>query len=205
MYMTILFFALEGFTVPNFFEFIYYYSVNEKKMSQLEWGLGMVMITIAIMVMIGIYATFLKDKEPRTLILLSILFFFTSALCQQIFVAGYYKHLQLDQYFFLILGVMFPLGFGIAITHLVPLAVLGKITPSHVEATIFAFATSVIKGSRSIGGFCFASLLNYLFIGMTATDLKKLYIALFMMMGFRLLVLTYIWMIPTLAEVKKVQ
>ena len=55
---------------------------------------------------------------------------------------------------------MCPLGFGIAITHLVPQAVLGKITPSHVEATVFAFTTSVIKGSRSIGGFCFAALLN---------------------------------------------
>jgi hypothetical protein len=82
MYMTILFFAIEGFTVPNFFEFIYYYSVNEKKMSQLEWGLGMVAITIAIMVMIGIYAAFLKDKEPRNLIMISIFLFFTSALCQ---------------------------------------------------------------------------------------------------------------------------
>jgi len=50
-------------------------------MSQLEWGLGMVMITLAIMMMIGIYAAFLKDKEPRTLIMLSVLFFFTSALC----------------------------------------------------------------------------------------------------------------------------
>lgn len=82
---------------------------------------------------------------------------------------------------------------------------LGKITPSHVEATVFAFTTSVIKGSRSIGGFCFAALLNDLFIGMTANDLKKLYIALFMMMGFRLLVLSYLWMLPTLEEFKEVQ
>jgi hypothetical protein len=66
----------------------------------------------------------------------------------------------MDTSFFLIIGVMCPLGFGIAITHLVPQAVLGKITPSHVEATVFAFTTSVIKGSRSIGGFCFAALLN---------------------------------------------
>ena len=28
IYMTILFFAIEGFTVPNFFEFIYFYAVN---------------------------------------------------------------------------------------------------------------------------------------------------------------------------------
>ena len=82
---------------------------------------------------------------------------------------------------------------------------LGKITPSHVEATVFAFTTSVIKGSRSIGGFCFATLLNDLFIGMTANELKKLYVALFMMMGFRLLVLCYIQMLPTLDDVKEVQ
>jgi hypothetical protein len=40
---------------------------------------------------------------------------------------------------------------------------------------------------------------------MTATDLKKLYIALFMMMGFRLLVISYVWMLPTLDEFKEVQ
>lgn len=33
MYMTILFFGLEGLMVPNFLEYIYYYSINELKMS----------------------------------------------------------------------------------------------------------------------------------------------------------------------------
>ena len=29
MYMTMLFFVVEGFTVPHFFEFFYYYAMNE--------------------------------------------------------------------------------------------------------------------------------------------------------------------------------
>jgi hypothetical protein len=33
MYLTILFFGIEGMMVPNFLEFIYYYSINELKMS----------------------------------------------------------------------------------------------------------------------------------------------------------------------------
>lgn len=80
MYMTILFFAIEGFTVPNFFEFIYYFAINEAKMSQMEWGICMVMINVSIMIMIGVYAGFLKDKEPRSLIKLSICLFLLSAI-----------------------------------------------------------------------------------------------------------------------------
>ena len=33
-YMALLFFTIEGFTVPNFFEFVYYYATNEAKMTQ---------------------------------------------------------------------------------------------------------------------------------------------------------------------------
>ena len=92
-------------------------------------------------------------------------------------------------------------GFGMALGLLVPSAILAKITPSHVEATVFAFSTSVIKGSRQLGGYSFAVLLNNLFIGMTSTDLKDLYKAILMTILFRLLVLTYIFMIPTQKEI----
>lgn len=120
MYLTILFFAVEGFTVPNFFEFIYYFAVNEAKMSQMEWGLCMVMVNISIMAMIGIYAGFLKGKEPRSLIKLSVFLFLLSAISQQFFVAGYYRDVAVNHNLFLAVGVMCPLGFAIALTHIVP-------------------------------------------------------------------------------------
>lgn len=60
MHMTILFFAIEGFTVPNFFEFVYYYAMNELKMSQLEWGLFMVCISISIILGVMVYSKYLR-------------------------------------------------------------------------------------------------------------------------------------------------
>lgn len=89
--------------------------------------------------------------------------------------------------------------------HLVPLALFAKVTPSHVEATVFAFVTSIIKGSRAVGGVCFAAFLNNMFIGMTATNQKRIDEAIYMQVFFRLLVFTYIGMVPTLSDIKEVQ
>ena len=35
MYMTLLYVVIEGFTVPNFFEFMYYFATNEVGMTQI--------------------------------------------------------------------------------------------------------------------------------------------------------------------------
>jgi hypothetical protein len=65
MYLTILFFAIEGFTIPNFNEFFYYYATGELGIDQLTWGLFIVIFTISITVGVMIYSKFLKDCEPR--------------------------------------------------------------------------------------------------------------------------------------------
>ena len=88
--MALLFFAIEGFTVPNFFEFVYYYAMNEAHMTQTEWGYSMVGTSISFLVTIVIYANFLNGREPRHLIALCLVFFFLSAIFQLTFVKGYY-------------------------------------------------------------------------------------------------------------------
>jgi hypothetical protein len=65
MYLTILFFAIEGFTIPKFNEFFYYYATGELGIDQLTWGLFIVIFTISITVGVMIYSKFLKDCEPR--------------------------------------------------------------------------------------------------------------------------------------------
>jgi Na+/melibiose symporter-like transporter len=203
MYMTILFFALEGLTVPNFFEFIYYYAINVMKVSQLEWGVSMVATHLAGLVMILVFAWKLKEKEPKSLIKLSVIFYLISAVLNLAFIDGVYGYFNMTAQEFLI---VFPfVGMAMALSHIVPMTIIAKITPSHVEATVFAFSTSIIKGSRNVGGYCFAVILNKLFFGMTATDQSNLTKAMLVAMCFRAFVLTYLWMLPTRSEVKEVQ
>lgn len=80
MYLTILFFGIEGMMVPNFLEFIYYYSINELKMSQFEWGALLCCITVYIIFSVMIYSKFLRPIEPRTLVATMIFCFLFSAI-----------------------------------------------------------------------------------------------------------------------------
>jgi predicted MFS family arabinose efflux permease len=205
MYMTILFFAIEGFTVPNFFEFIYYFAMNELKMSQIEWGMLMVTTTVSIIISTMIYSKFLRREEPRLLIKIMIACFMIAAFFNFCFITDVYLMFKVNRSIFLALFVFVPHGAGMAFGHNVPSVILAKITPSHVETTVFAFSTSVIKGSRQFGGFFFAILLNKYFIGMTSNNLKDLDKAILISVFFRLITFTYINMLPTLEQVTAVQ
>ena len=154
--------------------------------------------------MVFVYSAFFKDTEARKLIILSIFFFLGAAAFQLLFVTGDYKTMSKIQMFSLLGLQAIMKGFGMSLGHMVVLAILGKITPSHVEATVFAFTSSVIRGSRSIGGYVFASILNHAFIKMTATNQSKLWIAIVVTAGFRLINLTYVWMLPKTQEIKEV-
>ena len=165
----------------------------------------MVQITFSIICSVMIYSKYLRQKEPRHLIAGMIICFLLATFFQLMFITGYYAHLGLNRTIFLALFMMPPFGAGMALGILVPQAILGKITPSHVEATVFAFATSVIKGTRGLGGYFNAVLLNRYFIGMTATNLKDLYKAILITLVLRILVFTYLRMLPTNAAVEEVQ
>jgi hypothetical protein len=117
------------------------------------------------------------------------------------FVTGAYAILGINRDAWIALFMMPTHGFAMGLGALVPLSLLGKITPSHVEATVFAFATSIIKGARGLGGYFNAVLLNKIFIGMTATNLKDLYKALLLTCLMRILVFAFLRMVPTNAQV----
>lgn len=148
-----------------------------------------------------IYSKYLRPMEPRFLVSVMIFCFLFSAIFQLMFVTGTYEIFGINRDAWIALFMMPTHGFAMGLGALVPLSVLGKITPSHVEATVFAFATSVIKGTRGLGGYFNAVLLNKMFIGMTATNLKDLYKAILLTILMRVLVFTILRMVPTNAQV----
>jgi len=197
MYMTILFFAIEGCTIPNFAEFTYYYATSELGIDQLTWGLYIVMFTISITVGVMVYSKYMKDYEPRQMIKLSLVLNFASSVALLVFVKRGYEQIGLSAEQWMLLFMQPPVGLGIAIAILVPNALLAKITPSHVEATVFAFATSIMRASRQLGGSMMGVFVNDAFIGMTSKNLKDIDKAIIISCICRLLPLTYVFMIPT--------
>jgi hypothetical protein len=204
MYLTILFFALEGFTVPHFNEYLYYYATNELKINQFEWGLLIVSVVVSITLGIMVYSKYLKEYEPRTLICVGLLLSFMNSFFGLMLVYKYYEYLGISVELFMLVFMQPPIGISIAIAILVPHALMAKITPSHVEATVYAFATSILRGSRQLGGSLMGVLWNYLFIGMTTKNLKNMDKAIMIAMFCKLIPLTYIKMIPTLDQVRSV-
>jgi Na+/melibiose symporter-like transporter len=91
MHMTLLFVVLEGCSVPNFLEFIYYFATNEVGMSQIEWGLSILLVFVGILGMVVIYSKFFRDAEPRRVVVYSIGCFLVACALQLMFVTSDYK------------------------------------------------------------------------------------------------------------------
>jgi hypothetical protein len=164
----------------------------------------MVTTTVSIIFTTLIYSKFLGQEEPRLLIKIMIGCFIIAAFFNFCFITDIYMLLKVNRNIFLAFFIFVPHGGGMAFAHNVPSVILAKITPSHVETTVFAFSTSVIKGSRQFGGFFFAIFLNRYFIGMTSNNLKDLDKAILISVLFRLISLTYLNMLPTLEQVTTV-
>lgn len=52
------------------------------------------------------------------------------------------------------------------------MALFAKITPRHIEATVFAFLTGVFNFCNTVLGPMMGSLYNYLFVGVSNSDMS---------------------------------
>jgi hypothetical protein len=157
----------------------------------------------ACMMSVGVllYNIWLKGMETRTLLSIALIVqaigsFFNIALTLK-----WYENLGLSPFVFLFMtsSTMMPLTMCLFIIP--PCVLIAKISPSHVEATVFSFSISVINGCTFFVARMMGVLINNLFFDITAdnlTDLYKLYI--WEVCG-ALFCLLYIRLIPTSEEV----
>ena len=93
------------------------------------------------------------------------------------------------------------MGFG----FLIPYVLISKITPSHVEATVFAFAASIINSTFGLGR-TMATLWNKLCrFHVDAEDMDNLPKLLVLQICLILVTLLFVPLIPSWDAVKKVQ
>jgi len=55
------------------------------------------------------------------------------------------------------------------------MVLFAKITPAHVEATMFAFLCSVTNAANSFPGRILGALINKWFVGVTTEDMSSLW------------------------------
>ena len=97
---------------------------------------GSVFKTVGILV----YSIFLRKTETRTLVLISLFVMAFAAIFDIALTLKWYEKLGIKPFTFLFFTTssLFPLILGLFIIP--PFVLIAKITPSHVEATVFAFS-----------------------------------------------------------------
>ncbi len=152
-----------------------------------------------------IYSTCLKGFETRTLLAITLCIQAIGSFFNIGLTLKWYTSMGLSPYAFCFMtsSTIFPLTMGLFI--IAPSVLIAKISPTHVEATVFSFSISVINGCIFMLARFMGVLINSLFFDIgteNLTDLYKLYI--WELCG-ALFCLLYIKLIPTSEEVAEVQ
>ena len=201
----LLFYLLFGLFRANFTDYLYYFKLDVIQLTQFQYALlalvGSVLTTAGIM----IYSIFLRKKETRTLVVISILVMAVACVFDLALTLKWYEKLGIKPFTFLFFtsSTLFPLIIGLFIIP--PFVLIAKISPTHVEATIFAFSASVINGCLFFVPRMMGLLWNKLFFHVDAENLDNLYKCYLLELVGILLLLPFVKLIPRWEEVEEVQ
>ena len=152
-----------------------------------------------------IYSVFMREFETRTLVTIALVVTLISSFANVALTLQWYEQLGMSAFTFIFFtsSTLFPLILGLFVIP--PFVLVAKISPTHVEATIFSFSASLINGcifflSRMMGVFW-----NNVLFKVEAEDLDNLYKLYLFEMCMMLICLCYIPLLPTWAEVEEVQ
>ena len=194
-----------GLTCPNFNEWLYYFNLEVANLTQFQYSILSLIGAILLSVGVAVYSIWLKEVETRTLMTIALCVkgigsFFNVALTLK-----WYESLGLSPYTFLFMtsSTLLPLTMGLFIIP--PFVLIAKITPSHVEATVFSFSASVINGCMYVLARMMGVLINSLIFNITSDNLDDLYKLYIWEVCGAIVCLCYIPLIPTWEEVGIVQ
>ena len=159
---------------------------------------GSVMLTIAVI----IYQRFMKEWETRTIVTLTIFLMALNALSSLALTLRWNIALGISDITFTIFTstTFFPMVMAFYIIP--PFVLIAKITPAHVEATIFSFAASLINAGIHFLGKYMGLAWNKAFFGISTENLEDLWKLCLLEMCCALLCLAYIPLLPTWDEVR---
>jgi len=176
IYRTILFVLLAGFTCPSFGSMFYYFNLNVVKFD---------ISTISLLTVVGyasllggtmIYNRYFKEKEIRTLIKYSIVVSYFGGIFGLIFVLRLNVLIGINDVIFIIFTSVITDTLALAFSNMPLLVLFAKVTPPHIEATVFAFLTSVSNFSNTVMSPLMGAIINDFFVGVTLDNLEDFYL-----------------------------
>lgn len=204
MHRSLLYFLLFGLTVPHFGDFMYYFKTEVLGFSQMTYSLITLIGACSLLFGVILYHKFFSHLETRSLYKVSIAIHMIATLFDLILVLRWNLKVGIPDIWWIIfssssLGTL-QFAFGV----LPAMVLFSKITPAHVEATMFAFTSSVISIvfplSKLIG-----ALWNSLIFHVTFTNLEELYKLYLLQLLTLCLPFFYLGLIPSWAEIRIIQ
>jgi len=204
MQRSLLYFILFGLTVPNFSEFMYYFKTEVLGFSQMTYSLITLIGACSLLFGVILYQKFFSHLETRTLYRASIAIHMIAVVFDIILVLRWNLKIGIPDIWWIVLsssslGTLF-FAFGV----LPGMVLFSKITPAHVEATMFAFTSTVISIgfplSKLIG-----ALWNSLLFDVTYNNLQDLYKLYLLQLTMLAIPFMYLSLIPSWAEIRIIQ
>jgi len=119
-----------------------------------------------------------------------------SAFFNLIFVLRWNLKIGINDIIFVMLTSTVTDSLNYALFVVPPLVALAKMTPKHVEATMFAFCSTVTLGGKEFGGRTMGVVVNQ-FVDVSSSNLTDLYKLLIVQMFMCLIPLFLLKLVPT--------
>jgi len=183
---------------------MYYFKLNIAHFSKATYSLLHLLAFLTIFLGAVIFNRWFKNYEFRTLISMAYVIWFSHHLINLVFVLRINVAYGVDDLTFITFATLFHDALGVSF-YILPLTVLfAKLTPKHIEATIFATMTGMVNLSlQVISPLIAARVANYLEVTKDNLDNFSLMIAI--QMPLCLVPILFIKLVPSREEIRIMQ
>ena len=195
-YRTLIFFFLSGMIIPSFSDIMYYFNLEVIHLNKSTISLLALLGFITLVLGTMIYNRFFKKGEFRTLIKYSVWITILDAVFTLVFVLRFNLVLHINDIIFMVFTSAVTETLSLAFTQMPTMVIYAKITPPHIEATVFAFLTGTHNFSRAVLSPMMGAFYNHHFVGVTSTTLDNFYILIIIYLVSSFVPLFLLWLIP---------
>jgi len=205
IYQTLLYFLMIGVLVPSFGDVQYYFTLNVLHFSKFTFSLLNLLSFLSLFAGILLYNKFFKNFEIRTMLQMSIVFGLIGCTGGLVLVYRWnVDYLGVSDLAFVVVTSMLSGTFALAFSFLPTLVLFTKITPNHIEASMFALFTGVFNFSGNVAGPLVGSYVCKA-MGVDSDHLDKMSSLLLIQMACLVVSFSYIFLVPRNSELNELQ